>query len=154
MPGTFPVDEGGEDALAFGMVLVRRPVLQQDPIAGRCRSGRTERRRRTGRRGRRATAAEPCSTADWALSSEDSAFALRLASRTGLSSERSLPSWERVQVPVSPVDAAAPRLALDEPEALLGQDEQIDLVDGPVARSGTRNWPTPGTDRGRADPFG
>ena len=71
-------------------------------------------------------------TADWALSSEDSAFALRLASRTGLSSERSLPSWEQVHVPVSPADAAAPRLALDEPEALLGQDQQIDLVDGPV----------------------
>ena len=29
-------------------------------------------------------------------------------------------------------DSTAPRLALDEPEALLGQDEQIDLVDGPV----------------------
>ena len=44
-------------------------------------------------------------------------------------------------------DAARPRLALDQPEAHLGQDEQIDLVDRPVARSGTRSWPTPGTDR-------
>ena len=30
-----PVDEGGEDALAFGVVLVRRPVLEADPVAGR-----------------------------------------------------------------------------------------------------------------------
>ena len=72
-------------------------------------------------------------TADCDLSSEDRAFALRLARRTGLSSEWSLPSWERVHVPVSPVDSPCPRLALDEPEAHLGQDEQIDLVDRPVA---------------------
>src|SRR5262249_29860134 len=31
------------------------------------------------------------------------------------------------------IDAAAPCLGLDEPEAHLRQDEQIDFVDGPVA---------------------
>ena len=70
--------------------------------------------------------------AAWALSSEDRAFALRLASRTGLSSERILAVLEQCPGADIARNAAAPRLALDEPEALLRQDEQIDLVDGPV----------------------
>ena len=97
----FPVDEGGEDALAFGMVIVRRPVFQQDPIAGcpgqvalNIVGGQEDQGIEPGQ------AILP--TADWALSSEERAFALRLASKTGLSSEWSLPSWERVQVPESP----------------------------------------------------
>ena len=70
--------------------------------------------------------------AAWALSSEDRAFALRLASRTGLSSVRYLPSMEQFHVPDIARNATMPRLTLDQPEALLRQDEEIDLVDGSV----------------------
>ena len=34
MPVTVPVDEGGEDALAFGVMLVRRAVLEARPDCG------------------------------------------------------------------------------------------------------------------------
>ena len=76
---------------------LRQTRLRAAPVRSHCTSS-ADRKTRASSQGTLTLA-----TADWALSSEERAFALRLASRTGLSSDLTLPSSVRVQEPVSPV---------------------------------------------------
>ena len=84
---TVPVQEGGEDALALGLMPLGRAVLEADPVAGRAGEVALHVVGREEDQGVEPGQPGPCSTADWALSSEERAFALRLARRTGLSSD-------------------------------------------------------------------
>ena len=70
--------------------------LRALPVRSHCTSS-AERKTRASSHGSRTLL-----TAGWALSRDERAFAFRLARSTGLSSERILPSCERVHVPVSP----------------------------------------------------
>ena len=92
--------------------------------------------------------------ADCDLISDTRAFDFRLANRTGLSSEMTLPSGVvRVQVPASPRTRPWPTLDLDQEEALLGKDEAGQLRRSHRRWSGTRSSTTHGTDHDRAGPL-
>ena len=127
-----PVHEGGEDALALGPIALGRAVLQADPVAGGAGEVALDVVRREEHEG-----VEPgqLDLLDGGLGLEQGREGLRLAVGQqdgvilgpGLAARRSGST-----MPASPVIDPPHALHLDQPEALLGQDEQIDLVDGPV----------------------
>ena len=149
-PGGLAVDQGGQDALAGRPALGRLAVGQADAVPRR-----PWRSHWISGSDRKTRASSQGIGTFWAailgFRSDERALALRLASRTGLSTESPLALLVGPGPGAGvPLDPAGPALDLDQPEALLGQDQQVDLVDGAVGRPGTRSWPRRGRARGRA----
>ncbi len=148
-----PVDEGGEDALAFGMMLVGRAVLEADPIAGRAGEVALE---VVGGQEHQGVEPRHADLADGGLGLEQRGQRLRLAvgeeDGVVLGAESCRPgSGSRCR--------SRPRCGLPTP---CTRPARSPAWSGRADRprrwrrrwSGTRSWPRPGTDRGRADPCG
>ena len=148
-PRPVPVDEGGEDALALGVMLVRRAVLEADPVAGR--AGEVALEVVGGQEDQGVEPRHP-DLADGGLRLEQRGQRLRLAVGEEDGVVVRVESSVLGAGPCAGVapDPAFPRLASRRARSPSSSGRGDRPRRWPRRWSGTRNWPTPGTDRGRA----
>ena len=150
-PATSRFTSAARMPLPLGPAVGRLAVGQADAVAGRAREVALDVGGRTGRPGRRARAPAPSATAIFGLQERREGLGLAVGQQDGVvvRGPPALPVGPGPGAGV-PLDPARPALDLDQPEALLGQDQQIDLVDGPVGGLELEVGPGAVRARGRA----
>ena len=118
---------------------LRQTRLRAGPARSHCTSS-ADRKTRASSQG-----SFTFSTADWALSRDERAFALRLARMTGLSSDLDLAALDASPGARIPRDPAFPRLASRPARSPAWSGRADRPHRSPRHRPGTRSWTRPGT---------